>query len=72
MVVSLGFGFRILENPEYRFNCGNFGYFCIGLEDCANLIGFKSCKLKYKLSQVINSRKSEVDPQGIDEENCLR
>ena len=37
-----------------------------------NLIGIKSCKPKCKFSQVINSQKSEVDPQEIDEENLFK
>ena len=36
------------------------------------LIGLLGCTPKCRLSQVIKSRKSEVDPQGIDEENYLR
>ena len=36
-----------------------------------NLIRFKSCKPKCRLSQVIKSRKSEVDPQGIDKEKLF-
>ena len=35
------------------------------------MIGIKSCKPKCRLSQVIKSRKSEVDPQGIDEEKLF-
>ena len=33
-----------------------------------NLIGLLGCTPKCRLSQVIKFRKSEVDPQGIDEE----
>ena len=35
------------------------------------MIGLLSCTLKCRLSQVIKSRKSEVDPQGIDEEKLF-
>ena len=36
MEVILGFGFGVLENPKNWFNFGNFGCFCLGLEDCAD------------------------------------
>ena len=35
------------------------------------MIGLLGCTPKCRLSQVIKSRKSEVDPQGIDEEKLF-
>ena len=35
------------------------------------VIGLLGCTPKCRLSQVIKSRKSEVDPQGIDEEKLF-
>ena len=35
------------------------------------MIGLLGCTPKCRLSQVIQSRKSEVDPQGIDEEKIV-